>query len=483
MKILMIGWEYPPLISGGLATATEGLINGLIELGHKVTLVLPHFPYRLKREGLTIVSPENPPELLLQYQPEAQLESRTLSEVLVGKVIQETLERIENASRVFSALPLSDPLASHYSYASCNEFSEEMTPEQRVIVARTLADFAQKIDNTTFESRIPVFTTVQEQSMSISILAERCLSTATFDVVHAHDWMCFSALEALRGKTDIPFIAHIHSTEIDRGGIHGNRKIQDLEKRGMEVAHRIITVSEYAKAVIVKHYNIHPQRIDVVYNAANAGHTTSEIESEIDVSVNSRPALNQTKPLWAPTVIFVGRVTFQKGPAYFVQAAETVLQSMPEVQFRVVGTGDLLPTMKQLVWELELEKSFHFEGFLDAKGVQQALLQSDLFVMPSVSEPFGIVALEAVQSKIPVIISKQAGVSEVLKHALKVDFWDTDLLADRILSLLRYASIRRELVQNAQIDLKNNTWKNAAGRCYAIYSQALVATSLSSVQS
>jgi glycosyltransferase involved in cell wall biosynthesis len=168
----------------------------------------------------------------------------------------------------------------------------------------------------------------------------------------------------------------------------------------------------------------------------------------------------------------VGRITFQKGPAYFVHAAELVLKSNPRVRFRVVGTGDLLDSMKQLVWELGIDKSFVFDGFLDARQVQEVLADSDVFVMPSVSEPFGIVALEAVQQNIPVIISKQSGVSEVLPNALKVDFWDTELLADRILSLLKYHKVRRELVSNSQRDLVRRTWHQAALKCQEAYNRA-----------
>jgi glycosyltransferase involved in cell wall biosynthesis len=307
----------------------------------------------------------------------------------------------------------------------------------------------------------PVFHSMEEKAFVLGVLASQLVIDQDFDVVHANDWMTFPALDAVRSRKRVPIVAQVHSTEYDRAGENGNQRIIDIERRGVEIADHVITVSRYTKSILVERFGVPEGKIEVAYNAANEQHANGVSASQNADVVESDPV-----------VTFVGRITFQKGPAYFVHAAELVLRSNSKVRFRVVGTGDLLSSMKQLVWELGIDKSFVFDGFLDAQQVQEVLAESSVFVMPSVSEPFGIVALEAVQQNIPVIISKQSGVSEVLPNALKVDFWDTELMADRILSLLKYRRVRHTLVENSQKDLHRRTWYQAALRCQEAYRRA-----------
>ncbi|WP_186644980.1 glycosyltransferase family 4 protein [Fluviispira vulneris] len=466
MKILMLGWEYPPMISGGLATATEGLINGLISLGHKVTLVLPYFPHSVKIKGLKIVSPENP--YILDEEIDENIHNiksvHNQKQKSVFEIISQTYQDIENIIQNIS----NKNNISHYNY-TLNDI--DLSQNEKENLEKDLKNYhhllTENLKSNEINLKIKPFTfsisnEINEKIYALGLLALDILSKdPDYNIIHAHDWMSFTAIDMLNSKYDIPVVAHIHSTEIDRAGdIHNNRRILAIEKKGLENADMIIAVSNYTKNVIIEKFGIMHKKIKVVYNANNDQHITLIKKTEKSIEHKSNKQ----------TVTFVGRITFQKGPSYFVFAAQKVLKINPNVIFKVVGTGDLLPSMKQLIWELGIDKNFIFSGFLNAEGVQNVLNDSSLFVMPSVSEPFGIVALEAIAKNIPVIISKQSGVSEVLNHAMKVDFWDTDLMADRILSILKYKPIRNELVENSLKDLSHRTWKHSAQTLINAYS-------------
>ena len=469
MKILMLGWEYPPMISGGLGTATEGLINGLIGIGHKVTLVLPHFPHHIKIPGLKIVSPENPftldEENFSVEEKRPKQESGQNNETL--SIVNKTYDDIEKKMNQSSTKTES----SHYNYQLKDK---ELTFSERKKLAVSLKKYHEYIlNNKNYNLNsidLPKFSfsienSINEKAYILGLLALDILQKdPTYQVIHANDWMSFTAVKMVREKKQIPVVVHIHSTEIDRSGeIHNNINILNIEKMAVNLADIVIAVSEYTRNLLVEKFNVPFDKIKVVYNANNAQHKYS-LENSDQAKINSNPEK-------IPVVTFVGRITFQKGPSYFVTAAERVLRINPNVLFKVVGTGDLLPSMKQLTWELGIHKNFQFEGFLNSAGVQKALQSSDMFVMPSVSEPFGIVALEAIAQNIPIIISKQSGVSEVLHHAIKVDFWDVDLMADRILSILKYSPIRNEMVSNSLQDLNNRTWLQSAQSLITAYSE------------
>jgi glycosyltransferase involved in cell wall biosynthesis len=450
MRVLMLGWEYPPLVTGGLATATEGLINGILALGHQVTLVLPYYPFRVRKDGLTIVSPERPVGI-------DALEDSNLSQSLTG-AHAEALRNVVEGNLV--------DWKSHYEYRLMGEWAgggADTLQEGDISAKLGLREMEVRSSQLAASVPSPLFHTMEERAFVLGVLASQLVESQSFDVVHVHDWMTFPALDVIKSRCAVPVVAHVHSTEYDRSGESGNQQIIDIERRGLSLSDHIITVSRYTKAILMRRFGVPESKIEVAYNASNEQHVNGSNCGGMNDSCSERSAV----------VTFVGRITFQKGPAYFVHAAELVLKTNPKVCFRVVGTGDLLASMKQLVWELGIDKSFVFDGFLDARQVQEVLAESDVFVMPSVSEPFGIVALEAVQQNIPVIISKQSGVSEVLPNALKVDFWDTELLADRILSLIKYHKVRHELVENSQKDLVRRTWHQAALRCQEAYRRAV----------
>lgn len=479
MKILMLGWEFPPLVSGGLATATEGLVSGLTKIGHQIALVLPHFPDETAKEieelnpHLTIVSPEHAfqPERLIRPVDHSFVAQHTESLTDPSATLSATkseLERVLGSAKV-AGMPLSN-------YDTLNIETLALSAEDKLLLRSRLVEYRTMLstqgatlhsDNSEFWT--PLKSEVSEQTEILSLISGDILSSenaALFDVIHAHDWMSLKAVMSLKAGSRLPVVLHVHSTEFDRAGHHGNQRIQALERMGFHAADRLVAVSHLTRRVLVEHYDVSPEKIDVVYNASNLAHCKDSLRSS-GLSQNSVSTQATTER--DAVVSFVGRVTYQKGPAYFVQAAHRALQLNSRLKFQVIGTGDLLPSMRQLAWELGIADKFTFHGFQSAKKVEALLAQSDVFIMPSVSEPFGIVALEAMAQQIPIIISKQSGVAECLMHALKVDFWDTNLMADRIVNLVKRPVLKAELQRNGAREIERFTWEASAQRCTEVY--------------
>ena len=227
----------------------------------------------------------------------------------------------------------------------------------------------------------------------------------------------------------------------------------------MEAADMIIAVSNLTRNIIIERYGISPEKVFTVHNAVEPS-TRSDFYFE-------------EKHVKEKIVTFLGRVTFQKGPDYFVEAAYKVLQKDSNVRFVMAGSGDMLNRMIRRVAQLRISNKFHFTGFLDAENVDRMFSMSDVYVMPSVSEPFGISPLEAMRSNVPVVISKQSGVSEVLKYALKIDFWDIDAMADAIYGLLHYDALSKMFVRYGKDEVDNMKWDNAAKSVKDLYIKAL----------
>ena len=279
-----------------------------------------------------------------------------------------------------------------------------------------------------------------------------------YDVIYAHDWLSFPAgIEAklISGK---PFIAHIHSTEFDRcGGAAGvNPHVYAIEKHGMEIADKVVVVSHFTKNIIVKNYGIPAEKVVVVHNGID--------DDMLPSAGNGRSQLSSLKEAGYSIVLFLGRITLQKGLDHLLRAAKQVLQAKKEVVFLVSGSGDMQKQMMEFAAELKIAENVLFTGFLRGPEQNEAFRLADLFVMPSVSEPFGIVALEAMKLGTPVLVSKQSGVSEVVSHALKADFWDADELANQILSALAYPSLRSTLIENGHHEADHLSWEKAAGK-------------------
>ncbi|MDK2849702.1 MAG: hypothetical protein PWR32_369 [Candidatus Woesearchaeota archaeon] len=296
----------------------------------------------------------------------------------------------------------------------------------------------------------------------VNLFSDKVLNVANnfdFDLIHAHDWMTYPAAIKLKHKTGKPLILHIHATSFDRGVIGIDPRVYDIEKRGFEEADVIVAVSEFTMRTVIEKYGINPEKVKVVHNGVLLGNK----DKFYDVKIFPNDYV----------VSFVGRITIQKGPLYFVEAAKIVSDFIPNVKFLVTGSGDMLPQMINRVAELGLSDKVVFTGFLRGKELDKIYAMSDVYVMPSVSEPFGITPLEAIANGTPVIISKQSGVSEVLRNCLKVDYWDVEKMANYIIAVLKYSELRDTLKTHAFMEITNINWDNAAKKLLGIYEEVL----------
>lgn len=285
---------------------------------------------------------------------------------------------------------------------------------------------------------------------------ERVRSAAIeLDVIHAHDWTTFRAGLALRAATGRPFVAHVHITEFDKsGGQHADPTIYAIEREGLVAADCVVAVSRRIATTCVERYGVDPARIRVVYNGVEVG-----------------AAVPDPPPLPRPLVLFLGRITLQKGPEYFLEAAKRVLEVEPRANFVMAGTGDLLPRMIERAAEFGIADRVAFPGFVDRERTASLYAAADVFVMPSVSEPFGIVPLEAMDRGVPVIVSRQSGVAELVSHALKCDPWEVERMASLIVAALRYPTLASSLSGEGRAEAERNRWPAAAAKLEAIYDE------------
>jgi len=283
-----------------------------------------------------------------------------------------------------------------------------------------------------------------------------------FDVIYAHDWLSFGAGIMAKEATGKPLIAHVHATEIDRTGGRSsvNPDVFELEKEGMEAANVVVAVSEYTKQMIVKEYGIPASKIRVVHNGID--------DETMPKPGGWLPRLRQLKSSGFKIVLFLGRVTLQKGPDYFIRVAKRVTEKNPKVVFILSGSGDMEGSIMQLAAQLGVSDKVLFTGFVTGPERYEMYAAADLFAMPSVSEPFGITPLEAMKTGTPVLVSKQSGISEVVKHALKVDFWDVDEMANKILTLVDHPGLSQTLSENAVMEANRLTWMEAGKKVDSI---------------
>jgi glycosyltransferase involved in cell wall biosynthesis len=423
MKILMFGWEFPPHISGGLGTACFGLTKGLAQLNDvEVTFVVPKAWGDEDRSKVTLLGADQVPVVYQQIQF-ADAKSK--------------VEYYELQSELIPYLGTSefDELKSEIS--SGEKRLIELNPEGTIVFG---GDYGQNL--------------FQEINY-YAVVAKKLALEIDFDVIHVHDWMTFPAGMAAKRISGKPLVVHIHSTEFDRSGSSVNSAICAIEKEGFEAADKIIAVSQLTRSVVLEKYNINPKKVITVYNAVEPVSST--------VTKASREYTNEK------VVSFLGRVTMQKGPEYFIEAANLVLQKMKNVRFVMAGKGDLLNEMKQKASNLDISSYFQFPGFVTESEIVELFLSSDVFVMPSVSEPFGIVTLEAMQAGVPVVISKQSGVSEVVKNAIKVDYWDIQSMADAVYAILINEEYGIRLGEKGKREANKQIWINAASKVYRIY--------------
>lgn len=278
-----------------------------------------------------------------------------------------------------------------------------------------------------------------------------------FDIIHAHDWMSFAAARKLANKTKKPMIAHVHSTEFDRiPSGHGSPYIMQAEYEGMEVASKVIAVSAYTKQLLVDKYSIDPHKIAVVHNGVSALATPPD------------PGTHHFAPS-RPVIVFMGRLTMQKGADYFLKLARAVLKQLPNALFVVAGSGDMYHELLFKTAYDQLSANVVFSGFVRDTQKERLLNRADVFVMPSLSEPFGLVAVEAAQRHTPVIVSKNAGVSEVMPGSIRADFWDIEHMAHQIVALVRDEKFSIQVREQQLADLEQVTWDKSAQKIIDLY--------------
>lgn len=422
MKVLMFGWEFPPHISGGLGTACKGLTKALAGFPEvEVTFVVP------------------------KVWGDEDSEHVQLLDAGKVKVLHRQIQFDDPASKI-EYYELQSELIP---YLGTNEFYELSSQ-----INNGTERLAEVTDDGTFLFSGEYGHSLFQEIRNYALVAETLARELEFDVIHAHDWMTFPAGMAAKKISDKPLVVHLHSTEFDRCPNGPNPAIQALENEGMLEADAIVAVSNLTKNVLVDQYQIDPGKITTVYNAVDS------------VGLQARSVKGKSLP---KTVTFMGRITAQKGPGFFVEAANLVLQRFPEVRFLMAGKGDLRELMIGRAKELGILGRITFPGFIPDSEVPEFFRHSDVFVMPSVSEPFGIVALEAIQSGVPVVLSKQSGVSEVIEHALKVDYWDVEAMADAICFLLTNPKEERRLVRSALGEIGCLNWDRAAKSILKLY--------------
>ncbi|MBN2455512.1 MAG: glycosyltransferase family 4 protein [Sedimentisphaerales bacterium] len=428
MKVFMLGWEFPPFISGGLGTACYGLTKAMDQLGVEVIFCLPQGVDDRYTTHVKLLTP--------QSQAQAQVKSPT------SQLKNITFRRI------------SSPLQPYSTSGSYQQQRIEQLIREKQIKAggpgpESVAGFDYGGD---------MYAEVHRYAAIAAELAQ----TEHFDIVHAHDWMTYPAGIAAAAICRKPLVVHIHSTEFDRSGENVNQMIYDIERRGLHAADKVIAVSYFTRNIVISRYGVAGEKVEVVHNGVEKNGNGDWPLAKTGIDKNER------------IVLFLGRITMQKGPEYFLRAAKKVLEVMDNVKFVMAGSGDLIYRSVEMAAELGIGHKVLFTGFLQGEDVQRIYKMADLYVMPSVSEPFGIAPLEALNNDVPVIISKQSGVSEVLMHALKVDFWDVDEIANKIVAVLKYPPLRLTLRDYGNYEVRKLRWTDTAQKCLRIYEDMMV---------
>ncbi|MEM1109374.1 MAG: glycosyltransferase [Planctomycetota bacterium] len=471
MRVFMLGWEFPPFISGGLGTACYGLTKALSRQDTGVTFVLPKTVDTDFASHVKLLSPQAPQAAAGDRAPESVASSFEIDAPVKPGEPEEVFENVS-----FRAVP--SKFSSPYSGGAAVASRGDDGPRAGISFINPQASIPQPppitnpaVDEPAAEEAPPEPAPRQEaRDYDGDLFAEArryadlCVDLARgedFDVIHAHDWLTFPAGMAVAQATGKPLIVHVHSTEYDRAGEHGNTIVQDIERDGCHAAARVIAVSRRTKAVLTERYALSDEKIEVVYNGIENGPANPHIKIPPKIAKDDKIAL------------FLGRVTMQKGPEYFIRAAKRVLEKMDNVKFVVAGTGDKIQELIEMTARLGIGNKVVFTGFLRGDDIERVFKMADVYVMPSVSEPFGIAPLEAISHDVPVIMSKQSGVSEVIEHALKVDFWDTDEMANKIIAVLRYPPLGATIREHADLELRRLTWEGAAAKCGEVYASVM----------
>jgi glycosyltransferase involved in cell wall biosynthesis len=426
MKVLMFGWEFPPHITGGLGTACFGLTKGLLKHGVEVQFVVPKAYGDESQEAVRLINASD------------------VTVMMKDPVFREYWNQITYMEIGSNLIP----------YVGPEDFQQMVNENTNTIVEESGRVFSER-----FQFSGKYGHDLMEEVARYALVGAAIAANSEFDVIHAHDWLTYSAGVAAKKISGKPLVVHMHATEFDRSGENYNENVYEIERKGMAEADRVITVSNLTRNIVIERYHIDPEKVITVHNAVEPPEHSELLDAE--------------KKVKEKIVTFLGRITFQKGPEYFIEAACKVLERDNNVRFVMAGTGDLMEKMIRRVAKLKISSHFHFTGFLKGENVDRMFAMSDVYVMPSVSEPFGISPLEAMRSNVPVVISKQSGVAEVLNHVMKVDFWDVDAMADAIYGLLHYKSLNSMFITHGSEEVNNLKWESASKKIADIYESLL----------
>ncbi len=427
MRILMFGWEFPPHIAGGLGTACYGMTRGLARNGVDVTFVVPH-----------------------AYGDEDQRFIRVVNASDVEAVYGSSASGADDILDKISFIHIDSNMVPYISPEEYASYHEEYVKTGKSVWSTT-DSWKQRY---TFSGKYGA--NLMEEVARYAVVAAQVAKNleGQFDVIHAHDWLTYYAGIAAKRVSGKPLVVHMHATEYDRSGENVNTQVHAIEKAGMQAADCVMAVSNLTRNIVINRYGIDANKVVTVHNAVRFAEKASAApERGVEDKI----------------ITFLGRITYQKGPDYFVEAAAKVLKRVPNVRFVMAGSGDMMNHVIRRVARLGIADRFHFTGFLRGEDVHKMFQLSDVYVMPSVSEPFGISPLEAMRSNVPVIISKQSGVAEVLDYAVKVDYWDVDALADAMYGLIKYPALSNMFSTKGLEEVTNLKWNNVAAKMKTIY--------------
>jgi glycogen(starch) synthase len=431
MRVLMLTWEYPPFIVGGLGMACYGLFRGLSSLGVTVDFILP-------------------------VKEDVYFEIKSPEEADHPRIKSESGEEAKDQKKPLELFEVIYELPEEGAYASLKDFIVEVSKSLAVPSREPKLQVPDEVI-----SRLKYLLLQGNHMISkVSLYMEKVLRIAqrlSFDLVHAHDWLTYPAGLMLKKYFNKPLVSHIHATEFDRSLGFGHPIIHEIEYLGLNYADRVVAVSRYTANIIKEHYFVPEEKVRVVYNAYYA-----ETQSP-----------QKIKKFKEPVVLFLGRLTPQKGPTIFLELAKKVLERTKKVRFLFAGAGEM--ERELMLWASSLGYGAHimFTGFLKRAEVERALSLADIVIMPSPSEPFGIVALEAMHFGCALILSKQSGASEIVKSAYVVEYWDVDKMVDIVLELINNPELLKAKQEEARREVQTFRWEDRAREVLEVYRELL----------
>ena len=430
----MFGWEFPPHIAGGLGTACYGMTRGLARNDVEVIFVMPRASGDEDERFVKVVNASD----------------------IEARYCDSKIEGVDDIMRKISFIHIDSNMVPYISPEEFETYREGYERTGRKFWEKEGDSWTQRY---TFSGKYGA--NLMEEVARYAVVAAEVARQleGQFDVIHAHDWLTYFAGIAAKRVSGKPLVVHMHATSFDRSSSDNiDTRVYAIEKAGMAAADRVIAVSNLTRNIVIEKYGIPAERVVTVHNAVRFAEKDNEM-----------PERGVTDKI----VTFLGRITFQKGPDYFVEAAAKVLKRVPNVRFVMAGSGDMMNHVIRRVARLGIADRFHFTGFLKGDDVHKMFQLSDVYIMPSVSEPFGISPLEAMRANVPSIISKQSGVAEVLDYAVKVDYWDVDAMADAIYGFVKYPALAKMFSEKGLEEVTGLKWNNAAAKIKTVYEDAI----------